>query len=313
MAEIGGYFGLERLAGQEFYPELTAVNNARNGLVYLLRARGVRKLHIPYYLCDTVARVCEREGFAWAGYHVGRDFLPVFPADGLAEGEYLYVVNYFGRLDDGEVLHLKERYGRIILDNVQAFFRQPLAGVDTIYSCRKFFGVPDGGYVSTDARLPEALPQGTSGSRMGHLLGRFEESASAHYAAFQESEEAMYGERLCAMSELTHNLLRAIDYRAVRERRERNFAALHRVLGPRNRLQVILPPGPFAYPFWHADGPAVRRKLAREGIYIPTLWPWAFSGGETEKEMAENILPLPCDQRYGEEEMKTIGEAVIHV
>ena len=62
MKEIGGYFGLEEFAGKEYYPDLVALNNARNALVYLIRARGVKKLFIPYFLCDSVSSVCDREG-----------------------------------------------------------------------------------------------------------------------------------------------------------------------------------------------------------------------------------------------------------
>lgn len=41
----------------------------------------------------------------------------------------------------------------IILDNTQSFFQKPISGIDTIYSCRKYFGVPDGAYLSTNILL----------------------------------------------------------------------------------------------------------------------------------------------------------------
>jgi len=33
--------------------------------------------------------------------------------------------------------------------------------------------------------------------------------------------------------------------------------------------------------------------------------------GSLEGMYAQNILPLPCDQRYGEEEMEIIAKAVL--
>ena len=173
MKEIGGYFGLEDFAGREYYPELVAVNHANNGLAYLIKARKIRKLYIPCWLCSSVAGLCRREGCEFEYYHAGEDFLPEFGVT-LGEGEYLYVVNYYGQLEDDVILELRARHGNIILDNVQAFFARPIAGIDTLYSCRKFFGVPDGGYVSTEARLPETLPVDVSMNRMKHVLGRFE-------------------------------------------------------------------------------------------------------------------------------------------
>ena len=39
--------------------------------------------------------------------------------------------------------------------------------------------------------------------------------------------------------------------------------------------------------------------MAEQKIYIPTLWPNVLCSGDLiAKDYAENILPLPCDQRY---------------
>ena len=163
MKEIGGYLELEHCSGEEYHAQLVGVNSGRNALLYILRARGVKKLHIPRFLCDSVSRLCQREGVDFAVYGIGRDFLPRF--DGvLDEGEWLYVVNYYGQLSDAYLLELQARYGRIIVDHVQDFFHRPLPGMDAVYSCRKFFGVPDGGYVACDAALP--LEEDSSRERM---------------------------------------------------------------------------------------------------------------------------------------------------
>ena len=304
MKEIGGYLGLEQFSGREYHADLAAVNSGRNALLYILKARGVKKLDIPAFLCDSVRELCRREGVTFDEYGVGPDFLPRFDRT-LAEGEWLYVVNYYGQLSNGYLAELKDRFGRLIVDNVQDFFRRPLSGVDTVYSCRKFFGVPDGGYAACDAALP--LEQDGSRDRMRHILGRYEVSGSAFYAAFQENDELFYDLPLRAMSPITRNLLRAVDYDEVKRRRNANYAILAAALDERNPLALTVPDGPYCYPFYCEDGMAVKRALAQEKIYVPTLWPTlAQNASETEKDYAENILPLPVDQRYGEEEMKQI-------
>ena len=184
MREIGGYFELEQLIHKEYYPNLIALSHARNSLLYVLKARKIRKLYIPFFLCNSVSDLCNREGYRYEYYHIDKNFMPVFEAD-LQPGEYLYVVNYYGQIDEQKAKLLHCRYGNVIFDNVQAFFQQPVAGMDTIYSCRKFFGVPDGAYLATDAKLDEPLPADTSKDRMEHVLGRFEGAASDYYAVFQ--------------------------------------------------------------------------------------------------------------------------------
>ena len=312
MKEIGGYFGLEQFHGREYYPDLVAVNNGRNALLYILKAREIEKVYLPYFLCDSVTALCDREGYAWEYYHTGEDFLPVFDKT-LGPREYLYVVNYYGQITGEKVRALKERYGNMILDNAQAFFQRPVEDIDTIYSCRKFFGVPDGGYLFTSQRLKEELQTDVSKDRMKHVLGRFEgESASLYYGDFKENDRSFRTLELRAMSALTHNLLRAIDYDAAREKREQNYLVLAERLGTRNKLRLNMPAGPFAYPFYCENGPQVRKALAEKGIFVATLWPNVLQeeGAVLEKEYAENILPLPCDQRYDENDMAFVAKQV---
>ncbi len=307
MKEIGGYFGLEEFSGSEYYPELIAVNHACNGLAYLIKSRKITKLYLPCWLCSSVSSLCEREACNFEYYHSGGDFLPKF-AKSLGEGEYLYIVNYYGQLSDEVIRSLKAHHRNIILDNVQAFFARPVEGVDTLYTCRKFFGVPDGGYVATDSRLGD-LPVDVSMNRMKHVLGRYEVCASEYYADFSTNEEMYRSLPLRGMSKLTHNLLRAVDYDAVKARREENFAYLHENLGSTNRLNVRKVVGPYMYPYYCEDGARVRKALQAKKIYISMLWPTIpeEASGE-EKDLAVNILPLPVDQRYTREDMEYMLE-----
>lgn len=306
MKEIGGYFGLEQFVGNEYYKDLIAVNNARNALLYVLKARKINKLYIPYFLCESVSGMCDREGYWCEYYHIGVDFLPIFDKK-ISENEYLYVVNYYGQIDNDKIIELKNKYGNIIVDNVQAFFQKPIKGIDTVYSCRKFFGVPDGGYVATDCRLDEELETDVSKDRMKHILGRYEGNASDYYREFKDNDTSFKTIPLRYMSELTHNLLGAIDYERVFQKRNENYAFLSEKLRKNNRLQLNTPIAPYAYPFYCENGMEVKKKMAEKGIYVATLWPNVLDmESSVEKDYAENILPLPVDQRYGITEMKTI-------
>lgn len=310
MREIGGYFELEEYRGREFHRAL-ALNTARNALVYLIRASGIRKIYLPYYLCDTVGDVCVSEGLEPEFYRLGVDFLP--ETAGWEEDGYLYLVNYFGLISNETIQALQKVHARLIVDNVQAFFRRPVSGVDTIYSCRKYFGVPDGAYLYTEAEmLPEEEPaQDESRDRVAALLGRYEKSGAAYYGCYQNQCMAFRMEPLKRMSRLTHNLLRGIDYDWVRERRNRNYRQLHSMLGKSGAIAPEYVDGAFAYPFWCPQGQEVRRALAEKRIYVPLLWPNVPAAvPETWREagMALNILPLPCDQRYDAGDMSYMAE-----
>ena len=305
--EIGGYFGLEQLVSKEYYPDLVAVNNARCALLYILKAKQYKKVYLPYFLCDSVRRLLEREQIPFEEYAIDRSFHPRFDR-ALKSDEVLYLVNYYGFLDDAQIRGMKGSYGNIVLDNAQAFFARPANGIDVIYSCRKFFGVPDGGYVSTDAVLNESIPVDVSMNRMKHILGRYEgSSASAYYSDFCDNDESFKELGLRRMSRLTRNILGAIDYETAKQRREENYRILSDALGETNPLKLPSPCGPYAYPFYTKNGMETKRQLAGEKIYVATLWPNVLETGlEIETDLAENILPLPCDQRYSEADMHRV-------
>lgn len=305
--EIGGYFGLESLVSKEYYPNLIALNNARNALLYLLKARNIKKLYIPYFLCDSVSKLCDKHNYAYECYHIDDNFMPVFDKQ-LFDNEYLYIVNYYGQVTNNKILKLQTKYKNIIVDNVQAFFQKPIKNIDTIYSCRKFFGVPDGAYLSTSKKLLDELPLDLSKDRMKHILGRYEEKkASLYYSDFKANDASFTELELKQMSLITHNILGAIDYKKVIKARNENYKILRKALKDTNKLKLTTPYAPYCYPYYCENGMEIKRKLAEKKIYVPTLWPNVLEfEGSLEKDFAENILPLPCDQRYTPQDMKKL-------
>lgn len=67
------------------------------------------------------------------------------------------------------------------------------------------------------------------------------------------------------------------------------------------------------YPLYVEHGAEIRKKLQTDKIFVPILWPDVINkcGKDTyEYDMAENILPLPVDQRYGIEDMRYVADKV---
>lgn len=308
MKEIGGYIEFEHYHGKLFHQEAIALNCGRNALAYLCEAKHIEKVYLPYFICDSVVNLCDRLGIAREFYHIGTQFEPLFSKP-LGNHEWLYLVDFYGQISNDIIAKWKNRYDRVIVDNAQNYFQAPVKGVDTLYTCRKYFGVADGAFLYTDTQLERPLEQDESHERMHFLLGRFECSASEFYSEYVANNNFFDNEPLKKMSRLTQNLLRGIDYSGIEEIRKKNFAFLHRKLGHKNQLCLNENEGTFMYPFLTPNGAIIRKKLQQEKIYIPTLWPsvkeWC-SADMLEYKYAENILPIPIDQRYGEKDMMYI-------
>lgn len=275
MKEIGGYFGLEQSTHNEYYSNLLALNTGRNALLYVLKARKIEKIYIPYYLCDTVSEICKKYKYEFEYYHVDKAFKPIFSKQ-LKKSEYIYIVNYFGQVSNSELLKYKVEYKNVIFDNVQAFFQKPVKGIDTIYSCRKFFGVPDGAYLYSNKNISKTLEQDFSYNRMNFLLGRFEKSANEFYSEYSANNNFFMNEPIKQMSKITKNIMKGIDYDYVINKRNQNFSYLSERLSSINKLNIKFSVGPFAYPLYLENGSEIRKKLQEKKVHIPTLWPDVF-------------------------------------
>lgn len=307
MKEIGGYMELDNYHLPMLHEDAIALNCGRNSLAYLIEARDIKKIKLPLFLCDCIRNLCEQKSVKVSYYHIDEKFYPKEVS--LEEDEWLYVVNFYGQLTNTYIEELSNKYIHVIVDNAQAYFQMPVKGVNTLYTCRKFFGVSDGSFLYTDTYLDTQFEIDISFNRMGFVLGRFEKTASEFYAESAANNDFFDNEPVKYMSKLTKNLLHGIDYEYVKQKRIENFTYLHENLKELNKLNLQLVEGAFMYPFYHEKAIEIRKKLQQEKIYIPTLWPNVLEDcnkDDLEFLYAQNILPLPCDQRYGQRDMEQI-------
>ena len=306
---IGGYFELELPKYKEYHANALKLNSGKNCLEYLLCCRKYRKVYIPYYTCDVILKPFQKLGIAYQFYHINLQF-EIADEIELQEGEALLYTNYYG-LKQRYVEKMVGRYGeRLIIDNTQAFFAKPMEGIDTFYTCRKFFGVSDGAYLYTNATPIEELKQSTSYHTISHLIKRIDLSPEEGFEDYHRNEENLEHEEIMLMSCFTERMMQSIDYKAVAERRRENFQHLHETLQSSNLLAFKMENDavPMIYPYM-SGREVLRDYLIQNKVYVARYWPNVLEW--TEKDSVENrlanmLLPLPIDQRYDEREMDSI-------
>lgn len=309
--EIGGYLELERFDGLMLHEADVALNCGRACLEYLVELRDIRTIWLPDFLCSSVSNLCRKAAVEVRTYQVGGGFTPDWDFE-VADNEWLYLVDYYGQLTRNDVdVALAASDGRLIVDESQGYYRDPWKGADTLYTCRKWFGVADGAFLHTSdgINLSRELPRSESFDKMNFVLGRYERSAGEFFAESKVNNARFAEEPMAGMSALTENLLRAIDYAVIKERRLANWAVLNDVLGASNRLTLATPEVPFMYPYMVDDAEGVRQAMAADGVFVPTLWPNVLgdpTAGFWAIGYSRNVLPLPIDQRYGAEDMQAV-------
>ncbi len=310
---IGGYFELELPQGSEYHNAAIALNTGRNCLEYILRARGYRRVYLPYYSCEVLLEPFNKLGVEYTFYHIN-ERLELDEDIHLQDGEALLCINYFG-LKQNHVERLAAKYGQqLIVDNTQAFYAHPLEGIDTFYSCRKFFGVPDGAYLYCDKPLDEELEQDQSWDKMTHLLKRIDISSEAAYKEFSQHEEQLKGSPIKTMSALTHRIMASIDYQQASQRRRGNYQILDGALKAKNRISLPLADSavPMVYPSL-TDDEYLRKRLIDSKIFVAQYWPNVLDWCEADckaYQLTQCLLPLPIDQRYSTEDMNRIIELI---
>lgn len=313
MKEIGGYFEFENLVKNEYHHNLLSFSSARNCLLYVIKKRNINKIFLPYYLCDVIKNTCYKNQIEVVFYEIDERFFPIMDKNLVNKDSYLYVVNYYGILNEEDIKVLKNKYKYIILDNTHSFFGKSINGIDTIYNCRKYFGVPDGGYLATDLDSDDTIKYGQSFNRINHLIGRYENSAGEFYQQFKNADLTFDEEELFYMSKFTKNLMGAIDYDYVRLRRKNNCDYLKKMLKNYNELNLEDKDIDFMYPLLIKDAGELRNELISNKIFVPVLWPNVLEdtmSSSIEYRYANDIIPLPIDQRYDIEDMKSIVDLI---
>lgn len=309
MDAIGGYFELELRKSEHFHKNALRLNTARNCFEYILLARKYTKVYIPYYTCEVMLQPLYKHGVCYEFYSLNDRLEPIEIPQLHPNEAYLYT-NYYG-LKQSCVEFLARIYGnQLIVDNAQAFFAPRIDGIDTLYSPRKFLGVPDGGYLYTDIVLQQDFVIDESYHRIQHLLIRMEAGAEKGYPMFKKADESLDNQPIHKMSILTERILQNADYPYIIKKRKENFSILRQSLSESNKLAIEEDDNavPMIYPYLTKDC-TLRNRLIENKIFVATYWQNVFdwcSSDSFEYKLAENMIPLPIDQRYAQKDIDKI-------
>lgn len=310
MNAIGGYFGLELSKGREYHKNSILLNNGRNAIEYVLKANSFDHVFLPYFTCDAVLQPLNNLKIKHSFYYIDENFEPIFNFELLGSKDVFIYTNYFG-LKENYIKKLQPIGNQLIIDNAQAFFSKPLPNINTFYSPRKFFGVPDGAYLYSNNKILVKLQKDYSSNRFEHLLKRLDNSAEVGYQFFQDNENELSQQPIKEMANLTQLMLQSINYFKVAELRKNNFNFLNREIGHFNRLKIkdLGSQTPFVYPLLLKNTIKLREELISQKIFTATYWQNVLNEmprASLEYNFAKNIIHLPIDQRYSLSDMRRV-------
>lgn len=318
MKEYGGYLPLELNNTGEYYnytdENLLKTNSGLTAIYCALKMLNPRRVFVPYFICHSVDDLLNSMNYTIIYYNINQNFEPV--GIDCNDDDCIILVNYFG-INSVMISANCLKYKKVIIDNTQAFFAKPILNkyIYNVYSCRKFIGVSDGGYLIGEKIYPIDLEQDKSSKRAVFLLDQYESGINGAYEQSKLSYETIKNERK-RMSALTEKILNAVNYEKIKEARIKNYMKLDSILKDFNIIDVTLYPEeiPYSYPFMIKKD--IRNKLITAGIYIPWIWREKLQmvfPFEIERNFINYIFHLPIDQRYNEADMTYIAGIVLNL
>lgn len=316
--EYGGYLPLELEKRNEYYRtntdyEVRKYNSGRCAIYKAVKDSHATRVWLPVYLCNTVSDFLLKKVMSVEYYNIGHDFLPEniqFEQD-----DIVVWTTYFGVENYKQITEVIGRYQNLVIDNTQSFYIPPQKNVYNVYSCRKFFGVPDGSYlISNSFSSPdEKLPYSDSKSTARYLVDSIETSTNEAYSESLENEDRITNEDVMAMSHFTERILASIDYEKNQQVRLKNYSVYNSILGELNEIKVSKPEyAPMIYPLL-VKSDSLRSELVSRRVYIPQWWKAViedYRSNEWERYLSRYVIPLPIDQRYNPSDMEYISKLI---
>lgn len=257
----------------------------------------------------------------------------------------IFIHPYYGTDTCKEMrVHLKalRKSGILVMEDVTQSYYLDGAGRDAdfvIGSLRKWYAVPDGGFVAADIPLAEDVLE--AGETYAHdrltpltekwnylndetFAGKPREERQAQKTAYLDRNRALERDLdrytgIRRMSQISRSILSEIDEKAAAAKRAENYAYLYEKISGMRQLRPVLPKeggeAPLYFPIYVRKHEDLQDFLRGQDIYAPILWPVGEENRSAlvgdEDYIYRHMLALPVDQRYGIEEMDRIGGALL--
>ncbi len=299
--------------------------NASSALHALIKTRKSVRLFVPDYICSSIPEAAAEANAEVLFYRQSENLEPDLNAldQVLKPKDLVLVVCYFGRPTTQELVEFAGRHREVewIEDRAQALWPGDNIWSDWIlYSPRKLFGVPDGGFLFS-SRHSLVLPDRSEVSdmvsqnpqslicRVGRLESRGAPEELDWHPSFSTSEN-LQRTSMSPCSRLTLGMLDRISIEQAVERRSKNASTLIDALG--DEFDVFdVSPAPFMVVVKAENADAIRHGLADRKVFTPMYWPASPSfprQSRVANTFGSSHVFLPCDQRYSIEDMVHLGE-----
>ena len=290
---------------------------------------------LPAFICDSVILPFIENGYSCDFYEINEDLSPnIESIKSYSDVGVFLHMGYFGYPTNSNLLsvlkHLKEHSTIIIEDVTHTLFSGLIRFQENdfyIGSIRKWFGVPTGGLVASSVFFLES--SSLTNSNFSQLRTIALLNKGKYFETGDESKKDLYLNQISKAEILLDNdvnpynidnisleIINSVDIVDLVSKRRENFNYLSKALKDNEYLEPLFngleaSVCPMFYPvIIKNQRNEIRKKLTEEKIYCPIHWPIPEQikdrNVDSTMDIYNTILSIPCDQRYGINEMERI-------
>jgi len=324
--KIGGYFGLD-LRGETLDPiyslwktwtdgrNILDFNSNRVAIKKILQIEKIHRIWLPYYICNDVKEALSEYEVNY--YQISNEFIPQdYFLDDIESDDCVVLVSYFGLpISDIFVKKIRDLNKKILIieDKAQSI-EPPNINVDwSIYSPRKFMGVPDGGVAVTKRAFSH--PQ-VKVKECADIITNFlpilmrnqdETMSSGQYETYIKSEKSIFSHESRA-SKITIELLKISSYLYISKKRINNWNYLNSFLQEKSIFSCLkkIDWTPLGYPIIVENPSDFVDYMAKHGVFCARHWSCLgdeLNHFEFENDLSKKIVTIPIDQRLNKPEL----------
>ncbi len=327
MHEIGSEFWDVPQAEKEsgIFPKTTKwFLSGRSALQAILaELKDCRTVAMPAWCCESMVKPFVDAGIQVRFYQVCCDERPEQAIR--LDCDALFLMDYFGYT--GKRPDLRGYNGVVIRDVTHSIFSASCSDADYYFgSLRKWCGVWTGGYAWTRDGLvlsiaPKSDDCGYTELRKkamqlkGAYIDHQELSDKSYLDIFAQAEDLLEDIGVVSAADRDVSAALKLDVQFIKSQRRKNAEILRSAFPDWLIFREMQDADcPMFVPILVPNGKRneLRQHLIREGIFCPVHWPvstYHKPDGKTETLYA-NELSLVCDQRYSEEDMDRMVQAI---
>lgn len=319
------------------YGEIVLTSSGRGAISLLLEEVEpvFKTVLLPAYTCESVILPFITQGYTCYFYDINEDLSPNIESIEMHQkiGIFLHM-GYFGFQTNIDLLdvikQLKHDMTIIVEDVTHTLFSNYKRFEENDYylaSIRKWMGLPSGGFLACSKKNIKSTPYYNcyfADMRREALLTKAQyisgedDKLKPQYLELFNKAESFLNEDLQPyyIDDLSRKILASIVLDEFIDSRRKNFEILRIGLKDVSFINPIfkdLPDSvcPLFYPIYiNEKRNDIRQKLIEKNVYCPIHWPVPkqvnIYNFENSTKIYNRCLSIPCDQRYGKEDMQRV-------